>query len=252
MKKNTLRRLSTLLAASIMTVVCGATNAFANEKEATLKLTEASGIAGQAVVVNLEVESGNTCTGYNIDVEFDDRLELKSVGGYIATETIGNVVQVINATPGIFEDNTPVSSLTFVIPKDADENDSYDITISRVEQVSDEEAYVENVTVMGTTINVLESAKKVTNHMVYVTKENGVEVAKVALRGDTDMDGKVGLQDVISVANNIMKKGRSGLNPASQFFADVNGDGKLNLQDVIAISRYMMSSDKSNAWGTII
>lgn len=254
MKKNTLRRLSALLAASVMTVVCGATNAFANDEEASLKLTSSDGVAGQSVVVNLVLETGDICTGYDVDVEFDDRLELKSVGGVLVTETIGNVATVINLTTDVFEDNTPVSSLTFVVPEDADEGDSYDIRVSRIGKITSENGYIENVTATGTTINVLESVKKVANHMVYVTNQNGVEVSKVGLRGDADMDGKIDLYDAIRVAVKMSNKTakRSYYDPIGDYFADVNGDGAVNLYDAIAISRYMRSSDKSNAWGTII
>lgn len=251
MKKSTFKKIGTMLATAIMTVACCAMNTTsASESNVSLNLTEASGVAGQCVTVNLVIESGNACTGYDVDVQFDDRLEVKNVGGVFATETIGNVTTLINLTGAAFKDGKAVSSITFELPKDANEGDVYDISFSRIGEINSDNGDFENPVAMGTTITVLESAKKVTNHKVFVTEVNGVEVSQVGLRGDADGDGQIGVYDAIKIAEKMVNRG--DMDAAGEYFADVNNDSQANLYDAIAICRYMLSSDKANAWGKII
>jgi len=57
------------------------------------------------------------------------------------------------------------------------------------------------------------------------------------LRGDVNADAKVGLRDVIYLANYILKGGSP---PVLLSSGDVNCDDKINLVDVVALARYVM------------
>ena len=48
----------------------------ANQSTATLSLSDVNAIAGKLVTVNLTMETGNLCAGYNVDIEYDERLTL--------------------------------------------------------------------------------------------------------------------------------------------------------------------------------
>lgn len=244
--KKTFRRIAAFISTAVMAVSCGAMTTSASEATASLSLTDAKGIAGQSISVDVVLDTDNMCNGYDIDVTFDDRLELKNVTGCFATETNDNVTTIINFTGSTFKDGKAVSTLTFNIPKDAKESDTYDLEITRVGNFCFNGGEFISPELNNATIGVLEEAKPVTNHLVYVYEEKTV----VALRGDVNNDGKVDLYDTIEISKNmacIIK-----LDGANAFFADVNQDGKIDLYDAIAICRYGISSDKNNAWASII
>lgn len=244
--KKTFRRIAAFISTAVMAVSCGAITTSASEATASLSLTDAKGIAGQSISVDVVLNTDNMCNGYDIDVTFDDRLELKKVTGCFATDTIDNVTTIINFTGQTFKDGKAVSTLIFDIPEDAKESDTYDIEISRVGNFCYKGGEFVSPEFNNATISVLEEAKPVTNHLVYVYEEKTV----VALRGDVNNDGQVNLYDTIEIAENmacvIQLKG------ANAFFADVNQDGKVDLYDAIALCRYSISSDKNNAWANII
>lgn len=252
--KKTLKGMSALFAAAIMAVSCGTITSFANEPVATAKLSETSGLAGSVVSVELSLDTDNMCTGYNFNVEFDKALELKAINGVFASEVNDNVVTVVNFTGSCFEDNKAVTSFTFEIPADATEGTSYDVSISYVDDFTYSGGSFVDPVVKSGKINVIEGKKAVSNYMVYeYVNENNVTVTEVALRGDVNGDGKVNLQDTISVAKNMLNKNRAAkFNDKQNFYADVNQDGKVDLQDIISLSRYGLASDKNNAWATII
>lgn len=248
--KKTFRRIATFIATAIMAVSCGTTTSFASEANASLTLVDASGIAGKSVTVDLVLDTGNTCKGYNIDVTFDDRLELTNISGAFSSEIIGNVATVINLTGEAFKDGKAVSSLTFEIPKDAVEGETFDVEVTSIVNFCDGIGEYSNPVIEDATITVLETAKRVTNHMVYKYEEQGVATSKVALRGDANFDGRVDLYDSILIAKKMISV--MNLDNQQSFFADVNQDGVVNLYDAVAICRFGLASDKNNAWGSII
>ncbi len=248
--KNTFKKLSALIATAIMTVTCGAMNTSAQAGTASLTLTDATAIAGNYVTVDLTMNTGNLCAGYNIDVEYDSDLTLKKVEGVVSSCEIENVVTLVNFTGTYFKDDTVLSTLTFEVPEDAKEGEEYDIRIQRIGNFCTDTTEFENVLISNSTIKVLEGNKPVTNHMVFVDENNNGTSTEVALRGDVNGDGKVDLYDAISLSNRMM--GKEELNKKQEFFANVNEDSALNLYDVIGICRYGMASDKENAWGEII
>lgn len=246
--KKTLKKVAAFFATAIVAVSCSTMTLSAQSGTASIGLTDASAIAGKCVTVDLTMNTGNLCAGYNVDVEFDSALELKKVEGVAATCTIDNVVTLVNFTGTYFADDTAVSTLTFEVPEDAAEGTEYDIRIQRIGNFTTDTEEFENVVISNATITVLEAAKPMTNHMVYVEQGNTTST-EVALRGDVNGDGVVNIMDAILVSKRVMKM--EDFSNKQNFFANVNEDGSINLNDVIGICKYNMSSDKDNAWGEI-
>ncbi len=249
MKKTTLRRLSALFATAVMAVSCSTMRLSAQSGTASITLTDATSVAGKFVTVDLMANTGNLCAGYNIDVAFDSDLELKKVEGVVSSCQIDNVVSLVNFTGTYFKDDTVLSTLTFEIPEDAEEGEEFDVRIQTITNFCTDSCEFENVVINNSTIKVLESAKAVTNYMVYV-EEGNTTSTEVALRGDANGDGKVDLYDAILVTRRMMSMEK--FNKKQDFFANVNEDGAVDLYDAIGICRYGMASDKANAWGEII
>lgn len=248
--KKTLRRMSALLATAVMAVSCGTMSVSAEETSAAVNLSDSVAVAGKFVTVDLTLESGNRCAGYNLDIQFDSELKLRRVEGVVTSCVIDNVVTLVNFTGTHFNDGVVMSTLTFEVPEDAEEGTIYDVTVSRVGNLCNGNiGEFDNVEITDSTITVLEAAKPVTNHMVYV-EEKGNTNTEVALRGDVNGDGKVDLYDAIMVSKKMMAL--ENLNKKQEFFANVNEDDSTDLYDAIAICKYGMAKDRENAWNEII
>lgn len=259
--KNTIKKFSILASAFIMAVAnCFTAVSAAEEAETvktvdvsngyaseTINLSDAVAIAGNSLMVQLSLSTGDQCTGYNLDIEFDDRLTLKSVEGAISYCVIDNVVTVVNFTGTYFQDDQVLTTFIFDAPEDAVEGAVYDIGVKNVADFtgSDDEE-IEEVAVKNSSVEIIESAKDVTNNLVYNDDQN----IEVGLRGDVNGDKNVDLYDAIKTTKAIM--GTERLNEKEAHFADVNENGVVDLYDTIAICRYGLMADKSTAWETIL
>lgn len=216
----------------------------------TLTLNDNQSVAGKLVTVDLSMNTNNLCAGYNLDIEFDERLELKNVEGVMTTCTIDNVVSIVNFTGTSFKDDKVLSTLTFKIPNDAATGSEYNVSIKNITNFCTDREEFENVVIDNSIITVLEGGEKeVSNHMVYV-EEGNTTSTQVSLRGDVNSDNKVDLYDAILVAKQTMNL--ETFDKKQSFFGNINEDDTLNLYDIIGICKYSMSSNKENAWGEII
>ena len=214
----------------------------------TLSLSDATAVAGDLVAVELSINTSNLCAGYNLDIEFDNELTLKSVEGVMTTCTIDNVVSIVNFTGTYFKDDKVLSTLVFEVPSTAATGEEYDVIVSNITNFCTDCAEFENVVVNNSTITVLDGGEQKTlNYMTYV-EEGDTTSTSVALRGDVNGDDKVDLYDAISVAKATI--GKETLDNKQSFFGNVNEDEVINLYDIISICRYSMAEDKS--WGDVI
>lgn len=254
--KKTIKRISILASAFLMAL----TNSFTavNAESETLKnvdlssgyasetisLSDAVAIAGNCVMVKLSLNTGNSCMGYNLDIEFDSSLKLKSVDGAISYCVIDNVVTIVNFTGTYFKDGQELTTLIFETPENAEEGASYNIGVKNVTNLAgDKNQEIEEIEVKNSTVEVVESAKAVPNHISVNNRE-------LALRGDVNNDANIDLYDVIKISKKLM--GMENLDNGATVRADVNEDSAVNLYDAIAVCKYGMSADKSTAWQNIL
>lgn len=251
--KNTFKRISILASAFLMALTSGFTtvnagadtvknvdlsSGYASE---TITLSDAVAIAGNCVMVKLSLNTGNTCMGYNLDIEFDSSLTLKSVQGAVSYCVIDNVVSIVNFTGTYFKDGEELTTLIFETPENAAEGTEYSVGVKNVTNLAgtgDEE--IKEVEVRNSTVEVAESA------MDYILVNN----RELDLRGDVNNDANIDLYDVIKITRKMM--GAESLDNRSSARADVNEDGMVDLYDAIAICKYGMSADKSTAWQNIL
>ena len=119
--KKTFKRLSALLATAAMAVSCGTMSLSAEETSAVINLSDSVAVAGKYVTVDLTLESGNRCAGYNLDIEFDSELKLERIEGVVTSCVVDNVVTLVNFTGTHFQDGKVMSTLTFEVPENAEE-----------------------------------------------------------------------------------------------------------------------------------
>lgn len=257
--KNTFKKISILASALFMAVTSCFTAVTAGAESIkdvdvsggyaceTINLSDAVAIAGNCLMVQLSLNTGDQCTGYNLDIEFDSCLTLKEVRGAMAYCVIDNVVTIVNFTGTYFPDDENLTTLIFEAPEDAEEGAVYDIGVKNVENlVGANNEEIEDVDVKNSTVEVIESTKEVTNHIVYV-KPNSVDVE---LRGDVNGDKNVDLCDAIKIIKYIMNM--TNLTEKQLYFADVDQNGAVNICDAIAVCKYGMTEDKSTAWERIL
>ena len=194
----------------------------ANQSTATLSLSDANAIAGKLVTVNLTMETGNLCAGYNIDIEYDERLTPVSIEGAVATCQIENVITLVNFTGTYFADNKVYSSITFEVPMNVE------------------------VGTVNSKITVIEAPAENSISTFVIFNEGSAE-AEMGLRGDANNNGSVDVLDAIALCKEVM--GNNNLKANEKFFGDVNQDGNIDLMDVINVCKFTLNTDKD--WNTI-
>ena len=222
--------------------------ASANESVATLKLSDANAIAGKLVTVNLTMETGNLCAGYNVDVEYDERLTFHSVNGTVSDCRIGNVITLVNFTGTYFADNEIHSSITFEVPKDVEVGAEFKVNFKfrPTSNFCTDTAEFENRNLISSTITVIEAPAE-NSISSYVIFNEGSKEAEVGLRGDANNNGSVDVLDAIALCKEVM--GNKNLKANEKFFGDVNQDGDIDLMDVINVCKFTLNTDKD--WNTI-
>lgn len=251
--KKTFKRISILASAFLMAVtnlVCAPAamgaeinveNGYAAE---TIQLSDAETIAGNQVMVQLSLNTGNQCTGYNLDIEFDSSLTLKDVVGPMAWDVNENVVSIIGVAPLGFKDGTTVATMYFETPENAQEGAAYSIGVQNVgdlvSDLTEESRTIEDYNVKNSTVEVIEEAKAVTNHIV--TKKG------VGLRGDVNGNGEVDFLDLVLTAQHIA--GKTNLPSDAEELGDINGNGRIDFLDLTFVSKYIASQNAS--WDEIV
>lgn len=224
----------------------------ANESVATLKLSDANAIAGKLVTVNLTMETGNLCAGYNVDIEYDERLTPISVEGVVAYDwykddvTVKNLISLVNFTGTYFADNKVYSSITFEVPKDIKVGTEFEVNFKTIRDFTTDTAEFEDYSLVNSKITVIEAPAE-NSISSYVIFNEGSKEAEVGLRGDANNNGSVDVLDAIALCKEVM--GNKNLKANEKFFGDVNQDGKIDLMDVINVCKFTLNTDKD--WNTI-
>ena len=221
----------------------------ANQPTATLSLSDANAIAGKLVTVNLTMETGNLCAGYNVDIEYDERLTFKKTTGAVVAEEnkqYKNVISLVNFTGTYFADNGIHSSITFEVPKDVEVGTEFEVKFTNIGNFTTDTAEFENRNLINSTITVIEAPAE-NSISSYVIFNEGSKEAEVGLRGDANNNGSVDVLDAIALCKEVM--GNKNLKANEKFFGDVNQDGKIDLMDVINVCKFTLNTDKD--WNTI-
>ena len=219
----------------------------ANQSTATLSLSDANAIAGKLVTVNLTMETGNLCAGYNVDIEFDERLTLmEPIEGVAATCQIENVITLVNFTGTYFADNKVCSSITFKVPMNVEVGTEFEVNFKTIGNFTTDTAEFEDYSLVNSKITVIEAPAE-NSISTFVIFNEGSSEAEMGLRGDANNNGSVDVLDAIALCKEVM--GNNNLKANEKFFGDVNQDGNIDLMDVINVCKFTLNTDKD--WNTI-
>ena len=260
MKKNTIMKVSAILASAIMAVSANVTMASANEVNIeSIELSNTQAVAGKTASVTMSMETNDTCMGYDLLVEYDPELTLERVIGANAYDSFDNCVALVGYTADTFKDEKPVVTLQFSVPENAEIGKTYEVKFSDVRVFSGVDYDFENYETYDGTIEILEETKRCTDYMIfekYDEATGNLFEQKPGLRGDVDGDGKVSVRDAAKIARHCANR-YSGVeiidNEEGQFFGNVNEDNMLAVNDAAAISRYVSRNSVGNiSWDEII
>lgn len=221
----------------------------ANESVATLKLSDANAIAGKLVTVNLTMETGNLCAGYNVDIEYDERLTFKKTTGAVVAEEnkqYKNVISLVNFTGTYFVDNKVYSSITFEVPKDVEVGTEFEVNFKTITNFVTDTTEFEDYSLVNSKITVIEAPAENSISTFVIFNEGSAE-AEMGLRGDANNNGSVDVLDAIALCKEVM--GNNNLKANEKFFGDVNQDGNIDLMDVINVCKFTLNTDKD--WNTV-
>ena len=222
----------------------------ANQPTATLSLSDANAIAGKLVTVNLTMETGNLCAGYNVDIEYDERLTpvypIKGVVVAAANEQYKNVISLVNFTGTYFADNKVYSSITFEVPMNVEVGTEFEVNFKTIGNFTTDTAEFEDYSLVNSKITVIEAPAE-NSISTFVIFNEGSAKAEMGLRGDANNNGSVDVLDAIALCKEVM--GNNNLKANEKFFGDVNQDGNIDLMDVINVCKFTLNADKD--WNTI-
>ena len=115
----------------------------ANESANLIALESKEAKPGEEISIPITTFTGNTCSCYNVVIEYDSRLEFVSAQGaqaFCDFEQNGiKYVSVVGYTTGCYKDGQAVSTLTFKVPENA-ENDNYYVSFSEITSFSTDTA----------------------------------------------------------------------------------------------------------------
>jgi hypothetical protein len=115
----------------------------ANETANLIALESKEAKPGEEISIPITTVTGNTCSCYNVVIEYDSRLEFVSAQGaqaFCDFEQNGiKYVSVVGYTTGFYTDGQAVATLNFRVPKDA-ENDNYFIKFNEITSFSTDTA----------------------------------------------------------------------------------------------------------------
>ncbi len=197
MKKNRLMKVTSILAAAIMTASAAFTTVSADETNASIALQNVEAAAGGTVEIPLTIYSENQCTLYDLVLEHDSRLKFTEAEGARAAgyEDAGkSFVSLVRFELEPFQDGEAAATIKFEVPKDATIGDTYTVDFSHVESFSSMYEEFEDYTLSGATVTVTEEydpsveeeEKNVEQQNVKLTGEN-----MVALEGRDAMAGEL-------------------------------------------------------------
>ena len=203
MKMNRLMKVLAVISTAVMAVSAAGVTAAADytdttevvsnvevSSEKSLALQSSQAAAGEIVDIPLTMFTDNQCKYYNIAVEFDSRLEFVEADGAQAYEFEKDGKKFISlagfaVTP--YEDGETAAVLSFRLPENAEINDSFNVKIADVENLSSDVESFENITTSNASVTVIQGVGTMVQAEEVQESKSG---ATVTLEGSTAAPGQ--------------------------------------------------------------
>lgn len=165
MKKNRLMKVTSILAAAIMTASAAMTVSAdymeATEveayTEASMALQSAEAAAGGTVEIPLALYSNNQCTFYDLVLEYDSKLEFAEAEGAKAVEYEDDgkkFISLVRFETSPFQDGESAAVIRFNVPEDAAVGDTFKVDFAQITNFSSLFEEFEDYTLSGAVVTV--------------------------------------------------------------------------------------------------
>ena len=94
-----------------------------------------------------------------------------------------------------------------------------------------------------TTVKAIAVKEGLYNNSEVVTAEYVIEVPVTAMLGDVNDDGKLSINDVVTLINYLLSEGSEFNDPFNAVNADVNEDGKISINDVSSLINILLTNE---------
>ena len=150
----------------------------ANETANLIALEGTTAKPGEDISIPLTTFTNNTCTCYNVVIEYDSRLQFDSVIGaqaFCDFEQNGiKYVSIVGYTPNFYEDGKAVATINFKVPENA-ENDNYFVGFNEITSFSTNDADYDDYAAKDAVVTVTGGAeKKITGNCVQLKNVTGI------------------------------------------------------------------------------
>lgn len=232
------------------------------KKTKGIELVSTVGMSGKSAVVQVVPNTNNTCSSYDVLIEYDSRLllESKDVAGAnsfcIFEENGKSYVSLVGYVTGIFSDGEAMAALNFHIPDDASANDTFEVKFAKVTSFSSAYSDLEGYQTTDGAISIVRSSRPNDKFQEYKLfqkfgPDGKIIFSGVGYRGDANNDGKADIRDAAAIAAKCLSKsGKSKIDEMGEFFGDVDENGTLNIRDAAKIARYISRGKVS--WDDIL
>lgn len=158
MKKNRLMKVTSILAAAIMTASAMITTVSADETR-SMALQNVEAAAGGTVEIPLTINFDDQCANYSVILEYDARLQFAGASSSQASSNEENgkgYASLVRFETNPIADSEAAETISFEVPKDAEIGDTFTVDFSYVEAFSSDYEEFEDYTLSGATITVTE------------------------------------------------------------------------------------------------
>jgi len=165
----------------------------ANETANLIALEGTAAKPGDEISIPMTTFTGDTCTCYNVVIEYDSRLEFVSVLGsqaFCDFEQNGmKYVSIVGYTPNVYKDGEAVATINFKVPENA-ENDNYYVNFNEITSFSTNDADYDDYAAKDAIVTVTGGTDK-------IIKGNCVQLKNV-----TGIAGDSAVVQVVPFSNN--------------------------------------------------
>lgn len=230
------------------------------EKKATigLELTDVTGINGGTAVVQLIPNSNNTCSSFDILIEYDSRLLLEDsdIAGAstfcIYNENGKSFIALVGYANGFYADGEAMAALNFHLPYDCESNDEFEVKIADVAIFQTTYSSFKTTDAVISVIKSLRPNDKYKDVMTFLkyNKFGEIIASYVGYRGDANGDNIVDIRDAAFIARCVAGRRIDKIDEMNKFFGDVNEDGIIDIRDAALIARYI--AKRTDSWDDVI
>lgn len=215
-----------------------------------VQLKNVAGIAGQHAAVQVVPFSKNQCSCYDMLIEYDPALTLEE-GGVIGANSFDifeedgrSFVAIVGYTDDVYKDGSPMATLNFILPEDAEPGDTFNVKVSQLSSFATATSELPESKYYNAVITVAAAYTPagITKFKTFciINDKGQIIGTKVGPRGDFNLDGVTNVRDAAGLSKYIANQRKDNVSSEALFFAIVDDKRTdVSVRDSAAIASYV-------------